>query len=138
MLLTYYIIGYFISWIPSLFILYYNINKIYIYLSNILFIVLFCYLNYNQTKKLIEFNKKLFYLCIIHGIIFGIIFVERSINLEIQHERFENLKMFYIFLYLIEILLIFISERLLIYYISLFLYNITNYKIIKKSNFIKS
>jgi hypothetical protein len=133
MLLTHYIIGYFVSWIPSLFVLYYNINKKYMCLTNLLFIVLFYYLNYNQTQKLIEFNKKLFYLCIIHSIIFWIIFVERNINFDIQRERFEKLEMVYKFLYLIEILLIFISDRLLIYYISLYFYNITNYKTIRKS-----
>lgn len=133
MLLTHYIIGYFLSWIPSLFVLYYNINKEYMYLTNLLFIVLFYYLNYNQTQKLIEFNKKLFYLCIIHSIIFWIIFVERNINFDIQRERFEKLEMVYKVLYLIEILLIFISDRLLIYYISLYFYNIANYKTIRKS-----
>lgn len=98
-------------------------------LSNILLIILFYYLNYKMSQKLIEINKKLFNLCIIHGLIFGIIFIERSINFKIQYEKFENLEMYYKFLYIIEILLIFISERLLIYYLSLYIYNITNNKI---------
>lgn len=129
MLLIYYIVGYIISWLPYLFILYYNINKKYMLLSNILLIILFYYLNYKMSQKLIEINKKLFNLCIIHGLIFGIIFIERSINFKIQYEKFENLEMYYKFLYIIEILLIFISERLLIYYLSLYIYNITNNKI---------
>lgn len=131
MLLIYYIVGYIISWLPYLFILYYNIGKKYMLLSNILLIVLSCRLNYKMSRKLIEFNKKLFNLCIIHGLIFGIIFIERSINFKIQYERFENLEMYYKFLYIIEILLIFISERILIYYLSLYIYNITNNKIKK-------
>lgn len=131
MLLIYYIVGYIISWLPYLFILYYNIGKKYMLLSNILLIVLSYCLNYKMSRKLIKFNKKLFNLCIIHGLIFGIIFIERNINFKIQYERFENLEMYYKFLYIIEILLIFISERILIYYLSLYIYNIANNKIKK-------
>lgn len=134
MLLIYYIIGYIISWIPYLFILYYSINKKYMILSNILFIILSYYLNYKMTRKIIEFNKNLFNLCIIHGLIFGIIFIERSINFKIQYERFEKLEMYYKNIYIIEILLFFITERLLIYYLSLYIYNITNNKIRKINN----
>lgn len=131
MLLIYYIIGYIISWIPYLFILYYSINKKYMILSNILFIILSYYLNYKVTRKIIGFNKNLFNLCTIHGLIFGIVFIERSINFKTQYERFEKLEMYYKNIYIIEILLFFITERLLIYYLSLYIYNITNNKIRK-------
>lgn len=131
MLLIYYIVGYIISWLPYLFILYYNIGKKYMLLSNILLIVLSYCLNYKMSRKLIKFNKKLFNLCIIHSLIFVIIFIERNINFKIQYERFENLEMYYKFLYIIEVLLIFISERILIYYLSLYIYNIANNKIKK-------
>lgn len=100
-------------------------------LSNILLIVLSYCLNYKMSRKLIKFNKKLFNLCIIHSLIFVIIFIERNINFKIQYERFENLEMYYKFLYIIEVLLIFISERILIYYLSLYIYNIANNKIKK-------
>lgn len=136
-----YFIAYMISYVPTLFVVYYNIDKRIMYLTNLLFLIIFYYLNYNKTKKnkqINKINKKLLYLNIIHGIIFWITFIFGNITLYIQHKQFSELNNSSKTIYLFFILLISILDRFLLYNISLYFYNIINGKKEKqKSNYSK-